>query len=63
MGKKIGLTDVELERMATIKVRTLGDLIRATDNTLTKVFGKKAFLAKHLIEVKNKIIEKIADME
>lgn len=63
MGKKMGLTDVELERMATIKVRTLGDLTRATDNTLTKVFGKKAFLAKHLIEVKNKIIEKIADME
>lgn len=63
MGKKMGMTDVELERMATIKVRTLGDLIRATDTTLTKVFGRKAFLAKHLIEVKNKIIEKTEDME
>ena len=35
-GKKFGLTDVELERMATIKVRTFGDLIKTSDATLTR---------------------------
>ncbi len=62
-GKKIGLTDVELERMATIKIRTFDDLVKASDDTLTKVFGKKAFLASHLIQTRNKIIEKLAEME
>ena len=62
-GKKFGLTDVELERMATIKIRTFGDLVQATDSDLTKVFGKKAFLANHLIQTRDKIIEKLADME
>lgn len=62
-GKKFGLTDVELERLATIKIRTFGDLVQAGDNTLTKVFGKKAFLANHLIQTRDKIIEKMADME
>ena len=62
-GKKFGLTDVELERMATIKVRTFGDLIKTSDATLTKVFGKKAFLASQLIQTRDKIIERLADME
>ena len=62
-GKKFGLTDVELERMATIKIRTFGDLVQASDMALTKVFGKKAFLANHLIQTRDKIIEKLADME
>lgn len=62
-GKKFGLTDVELERMATIKIRTFGDLVQASDMVLTKVFGKKAFLANHLIQTRDKIIEKLADME
>lgn len=62
-GKKFGLTDVELERMATIKIRTFGDLVQATDSTLIKVFGRKAFLANHLIQTRDKIIEKLADME
>lgn len=62
-GKKFGLTDVELERMATIKIRTFGDLVQASDIALTKVFGKKAFLANHLIQTRDKIIEKLADME
>lgn len=62
-GKKFGLTDVELERLATIKIRTFGDLVQATDSDLTKVFGKKAFLANHLIQTRDKIIEKLADME
>lgn len=62
-GKKYGLTDIELERMATIKIRTFGDLIKASDNTLTKVFGKKAFLASHLIQIRDKINERLADME
>jgi len=62
-GKKFGLTDVELERMATIKIRTFGDLVKASDGILTKVFGKKAFLANHLIQTRDKIIEKLADME
>lgn len=62
-GKKFGLTDVELERMATIKIRTFDDLINASDETLTKVFGKKAFLADHLIQTRDKIIEKLVDME
>lgn len=62
-GKKFGLTDVELERMATIKIRTFGDLVQATDSTLIKVFGRKAFLAIHLIQTRDKIIEKLADME
>lgn len=63
IGKKFGLTDVELERMATIKIRTFGDLVKANDEILTKVFGKKAFLANHLIQTRDKIIEKLADME
>lgn len=62
-GKKFGLTDVELERMATIKIRTFGDLVQASDMALTKAFGKKAFLANHLIQTRDKIIEKLADME
>lgn len=62
-GKKFGLTDVELERMATIKIRTFGDLIMASDEVLTKVFGKKVFLATHLLQVRDKIIERLADME
>jgi len=62
-GKKFGLTDVELERLATIKVRTFDDLVKASDATLTKVFGKKAFLASHLIQTRDKIIERLADME
>lgn len=62
-GKKFGLTDVELERLATIKIRTFDDLVKASDATLTKVFGKKAFLASHLIQIRNKIIERLADME
>lgn len=62
-GKKFGLTDVELERMATIKIRTFDDLVNASDETLTKVFGKKAFLADHLIQTRDKIIEKLVDME
>lgn len=62
-GKKFGLTDVELERMATIKIRTFGDLVKASDITLTKAFGKKVFLANHLIQIRYKIIEKLADME
>ena len=63
IGKKFGLTDVELERMATIKIRTFGDLVQASDMDLTRVFGKKAFLANHLIQTRDKIIEKMADME
>ena len=62
-GKQFGLTDVELERMTTMKIRTFGELVQADDNTLTKVFGKKAFLANHLIQTRDKIIEKLADME
>lgn len=62
-GKKFGLTDVELERMATIKIRTFDDLVKASNETLTKVFGKKAFLAYHLIQTRDKIIEKLVDME
>lgn len=62
-GKKFGLTDVELERLATIKIRTFGDFVKASDATLTKVFGKKAFLASHLIQTRDKIIERLADME
>lgn len=63
IGKKFGLTDVELERLATIKIRTFDDLVKASDATLTKVFGKKAFLASHLIQTRDKIIERLADME
>jgi len=62
-GKKFGLTDVELERLATIKSRTFDDLAKASDATLTKVFGKKSFLASHLIQTRDKIIERLADME
>ena len=62
-GKKYGITDVELERMATNKIRTFGDLVGATDDTLTKALGKKAFLVSHLIQARDKIIEKLADME
>lgn len=62
-GKKFGLTDVELERMATIKIRTFGDLVQANDLVLIQAFGKKAFLANHLIQTRDKIIEKLADME
>lgn len=62
-GKKFGLTDVELERMATIKIKTFDDLVKASDETLTKVFGKKAFLAYHLIQTRDKIIDKLVDME
>lgn len=63
IGKKFGLTDVELERMAAMKIRTFGDLVQATESDLTKVFGKKAFLANHLIHTRDKIIKKLADME
>lgn len=62
-GKKFGLTDVELERMATIKICTFGDLVQANDITLIKAFGKKVFLANHLIQTRDKIIEKLADMD
>ena len=62
-GKKFGLTDSELERMATIKIRTFGDLVKASDKTLTTVFGKKEFLASHLIQTRDKIIERLVDME
>lgn len=62
-GKKFGLTDIELERLATIRIRTFDDLVNAPDATLTKVFGKKAFLASHLIQIRNKIIERLADVE
>jgi len=62
-GKKFGLTDVELGRMATIKIRTVDDLVKASDEDLTKVFEKKAFLASHLIQTRDKIIDKLADME
>lgn len=62
-GKKFGITDVELERMATIKIRTFGDLVQASDLALTQAFGKKAFLANHLIQTRDIIIEKLAGME
>ena len=62
-GKKFGITDVELERMATIKIRTFGDFVQTSDMVLTRAFGKKAFLANHLIQTRDKIIEKLADME
>ena len=62
-GKKFGLTNSELERMATIKIRTIGDLVKASDEALTKVFGKKEFLASHLVQTRDKIIERLADME
>lgn len=38
-----GLTDVELERMATIKIRIFGDFVNATDAMLIKAFVKKPF--------------------
>lgn len=60
---KYGFTDLELERMTTLKIKTFDDLIKAPDEKLIKVFGKKAFLAKHLIQVRDKVMEKIADME
>lgn len=62
-GKKFGLTDAELERMSTIKIRTIGDLVQASDMTLTGAFGKKAFLANHLIQARDKILERLSDME
>ena len=62
-GKKFGLTDVELERMASIRIRTFGDLVNATDATLIKVFGKKAFLANHLIQTRNSIMKRSEDLE
>ena len=62
-GKKFGLPDVELERMATIKISTFDDLVKASNENLPKVFGKKAFLAYHLIQTRDKIIEKLVDME
>ena len=62
-GKKFGITDVELERMATIKIRTFGDLVQASDLVLIQTFGKKAFLANHLIQTRDIIIEKLAGME
>ena len=62
-GKKFGLMDIELERLATIKIRTWGDLTKASDETLTKLFGKKAFLASYLMQTRDEIIEKLAGME
>lgn len=62
-GKKFGLMDIELERLATIIIRTWGDLSKAPDDALTKVFGKKAFLASHLMQTRDQIIEKLAGME
>ena len=49
--------------MITIKIRTFGDVVKASDITLTKAFGKKVFLANHLIQIRDKVIEKLADME
>lgn len=63
VGKKLGITDSELERMASVKIRTFGELIQATDDTLIKAFGKKAFLANHLIKMRDMIIDKLATME
>ena len=62
-GKKFGLTDVELERMATIKIRTFDGLGKCVRRNPYQVFGKKVFLADHLIQTRDKIIEKLVDME
>lgn len=62
-GEKVGLTDMEIERLASVQIKTFGDFVSASDDTLTKALGKKAFLAGHLIDIKNKIIAKLANME
>lgn len=62
-GKEFRLIEVELERMAVIKIRTFRDIVQANDSILTKVFGKKAFLANHLIQTRDRIIKKFADLE
>lgn len=62
-GKEFGMIEVELERMASIKIRTFGDIVQVSDSILTNVFGKKAFLANHLIQTRDRVIKKFADLE
>lgn len=62
-GKSFGLTDAELSRLTALNIITISDFIEASDKSLTKVFGNRAFLAVHLIQVRNKIIDKLTELK
>lgn len=62
LAKKYGITNQELERLAAINVRTCEDFVSLTDEVIESAYGRKAFLAKHLIMVKNKMNEKVNEL-
>ena len=62
LAKKFGITDSKLERLASIGVRTCSDFISLKDETIENAYGRKAFLAKHLIEAKKKMAAKVEEM-
>lgn len=62
LARKYGITNPELERLTAIKVRTCEDFVSLTDEAIENAYGRKAFLAKHLIMVKNKMVDKVNEM-
>ena len=62
-GRKYGLTSIEIDRLAMAKIHTFEQFVQSSDSVLTNILGKKKFLAHHLIQIREKIIKKIADME
>lgn len=63
VAKKYGITNSELERLATGKIKTCRDFVEATDEKLTNLFGKKAFLGNHLIQARDKMKSALDFME
>lgn len=60
---KYNITSEERDRLTRAKVRTIGELIETSDTFLTEIFGKKAFLVNHLIVARDKLREKVENME
>ena len=61
--KRIGLSDAEFERLTSMKIRTISEFVEASDRLLTKAFGKKVFLVPHLLQTRDKLLNKINEMK
>lgn len=63
LAKQFGITDSELERLASVKVKTCSDFLKLSGSKIVSIFGKKAFLANHLLQVQKKVQEKVDSLD
>lgn len=63
IAKNYGLTNVELERLASLRIKTCKDFLDASEESIKKSLGKKAFLSGHIFQVRDKIAAKVAELQ